>query len=109
MRLPAPPSTFSSRADCSRQGTAVWRSRTRRCCHTGPGWPAGWRRTSKAAPSADILRRRPATGHAEDLNPAETEFLETSRTAADRELREARERADREAKARLREARARRR
>jgi WD40 repeat protein len=50
-----------------------------------------------------------AAGHAEDLNPAETEFLETSRTAADRELREARERADREAKARLREARARRR
>ena len=50
-----------------------------------------------------------AAGHAGDLNPAEAEFLEASRAAADRELREQRERADREAQARLREARARRR
>jgi WD40 repeat protein/DNA-binding SARP family transcriptional activator len=50
-----------------------------------------------------------AASHAGDLNPAEQEFLEASRAAADRELREQRERADREAQARLREARARRR
>ena len=50
-----------------------------------------------------------ASGHAGDLNPAETEFLDASRAAADRELREQRERADREAQARVREARARRR
>src|SRR5262249_48649982 len=35
-----------------------------------------------------------ASGHAGDLNPAETEFLDASRAAADRELREQRERAD---------------
>ncbi|HEV8274674.1 MAG TPA: AfsR/SARP family transcriptional regulator [Streptosporangiaceae bacterium] len=50
-----------------------------------------------------------AAGHTGELNPAEAEFLEASRAAADRELREQRERADREAQARLREARARRR
>jgi len=50
-----------------------------------------------------------AAGHAGDLNPFETEFLEASRAAADRELREQKERADREASARLRETRARRR
>jgi WD40 repeat protein/transcriptional regulator with XRE-family HTH domain len=50
-----------------------------------------------------------AAGHPGELNPAEREFLEASRAAADRELREQRERADREAQARLREARARRR
>jgi len=50
-----------------------------------------------------------AAGHPGELNPAEQEFLEASRAAADRELREQRERADREAQARLREARARRR
>jgi WD40 repeat protein/DNA-binding SARP family transcriptional activator len=50
-----------------------------------------------------------AAGHTGDLNPAEAEFLEASRAAADRELREQRERADREAHARLREGRARRR
>src|SRR5262245_34047377 len=50
-----------------------------------------------------------AAGHTGELNPAEQEFLEASRAAADRELREQRERADREAQARLREARARRR
>jgi WD40 repeat protein/DNA-binding SARP family transcriptional activator len=41
-------------------------------------------------------------GHAGDLNPAETEFLEASRAAADRELREQKARADREARARRR-------
>jgi hypothetical protein len=50
-----------------------------------------------------------AAGHAGDLNPAETEFLDASRAAADQELREQRARADREAQARVREARARRR
>jgi WD40 repeat protein len=50
-----------------------------------------------------------AAGRTGELNPAEQEFLEASRAAADRELREQRERADREAQARRREARARRR
>ncbi len=50
-----------------------------------------------------------AAGHTGELNPAEQEFLEASRAAADRELREQRERADREAQARRREARAHRR
>jgi WD40 repeat protein/DNA-binding SARP family transcriptional activator len=50
-----------------------------------------------------------AAGHTGDLNPAEQEFLAASRAAADRELREQRERADREAQGRRREARARRR
>jgi WD40 repeat protein/DNA-binding SARP family transcriptional activator len=43
-----------------------------------------------------------AAGHTGDLNQAETEFLEASRAAADRDLREQRERADREARARRR-------
>ena len=41
-----------------------------------------------------------AGGHAGDLNAVEEEFLAASRAAADRELREQRERADREARAR---------
>jgi WD40 repeat protein/DNA-binding SARP family transcriptional activator len=47
-----------------------------------------------------------AHGHGGDLNAVEGEFLATSRAAADRELREQRERADREARARAQEARA---
>ena len=43
-----------------------------------------------------------AAGHTGELNPAEQEFLGASRAAADRELREQRERADREAQARRR-------
>ena len=48
-----------------------------------------------------------AGGHAGDLNAIEEEFLAASRGAADRELREQRERADREARARAQEAQAR--
>ena len=48
-----------------------------------------------------------AGGHAGDLNAVEEEFLAASRAAADRELREQRERADREARARAQEAQAR--
>ena len=48
-----------------------------------------------------------AGGHAGDLNAIEEEFLAASRAAADRELREQRERADREARARAQEAQAR--
>ena len=48
-----------------------------------------------------------AGGHAGDLNAIEAEFLAASRAAADRELREQRERADREARARAQEAQAR--
>ena len=48
-----------------------------------------------------------AGGHAGDLNAIEEEFLAASRAAADRELREQRERADREARARAHEAQAR--
>jgi WD40 repeat protein/DNA-binding SARP family transcriptional activator len=48
-----------------------------------------------------------AGGHAGDLNAFEEEFLAASRAAADRELREQRERADRETLARAQEARAR--
>ena len=48
-----------------------------------------------------------AGGHAGDLNAIEEEFLAASRAAADRELREQRERADREARAHAQEAQAR--
>jgi WD40 repeat protein/DNA-binding SARP family transcriptional activator len=50
-----------------------------------------------------------AGGHGGDLNAIEEEFLSAGRAAADRELREQRERADRETRARAQEARARRR
>jgi DNA-binding SARP family transcriptional activator/WD40 repeat protein len=43
-----------------------------------------------------------AAGHADDFNAVEREFLDASRSAADRELREQRERADREARGRRR-------
>jgi WD40 repeat protein len=48
-----------------------------------------------------------AGGHAGDLNAVEEEFLAAGRAAADRELREQRERADLEARARAKEAQAR--
>jgi WD40 repeat protein/DNA-binding SARP family transcriptional activator len=48
-----------------------------------------------------------AGGHAGDLNAVEEEFLAAGRAAADSELREQRERADREARARAQEAQAR--
>jgi WD40 repeat protein/DNA-binding SARP family transcriptional activator len=48
-----------------------------------------------------------AGGHAGDLNAIEEEFLAASRAAADRELQEQRERADRETRARAQEAQAR--
>jgi WD40 repeat protein/DNA-binding SARP family transcriptional activator len=67
----------------------------------------GWAQSGR--PDAELYRGARlasaldwAAGHAADLNPVETEFLDASRIAAEHELREQRQRADREARARRR-------
>ena len=104
-----------SRGVSSPRATAPPRSRTRRCCESGPACAAGWRRTATVAGSTTGSRPRRSTGtppgatptelyrgtrldaaldwsaaHPGDANPLEREFLDAADAAHDHELRTAR-------------------
>ena len=121
-RVAAEPSSPASRAEvvarldrppaADRQATARSRSRTRRCCASGRGCAAGWRRTRRAGgcTASSATPRAPGTptratrarlyrgarlraalewraAHEAELNASERAFLDAGRAAAERAQR----------------------